>query len=79
MMDWLTPLKPDERHQGLRKDRFPGVGDWLFGTGEFQKWSGGGADEAVLFCYGDPGVGKTHLRLVDRFFQEAKVINGQKL
>jgi len=33
---------------------------------EFRRWSGsseeGRGDEAVLFCYGNPGVGKTFIR-----------------
>ena len=33
---------------------------------EFPEWSGseGIPEQAVLFCYGDPGVGKTHIRSV---------------
>jgi len=69
IMGWLSPLESDNRHHSLRTDRFGGVGDWLSGTSEFREWNGGegGADQAVLFCSGDPGVGKTHLRLVARF------------
>ena len=64
VMQWLSPLESDETHHVLRNDRFEAVGDWLFGTREFREWSvgEGGADEAVLFCSGNPGVGKTHLR-----------------
>ena len=47
----------------MRTDRFDGVGDWLLETSEFQEWrsSEDGADKAVLFCSGNPGVGKTYL------------------
>jgi len=38
------------------------IGFWKRGS------FGGGADEGVLFCSGDPGVGKTHLRSVASFF-----------
>jgi len=64
IMHWLSPLEPNIRHQGVRTDRFEGVGDWLLETSEFQEWrdSEGGADKAVLFCSGDPGAGKTYLR-----------------
>ena len=64
IMHWLSPLEPNKRHQGVRADRFDGVGDWLLETSEFREWEGseGGADEAVLFCSGNPGVGKTYLR-----------------
>ena len=64
IMRWLSPLEPNKRHQGVRADRFDGVGDWLLETREFREWreGEGGADKAVLFCSGNPGVGKTYLR-----------------
>jgi len=64
IMRWLSPLEPGKRHQGVRTDRFAGVGDWLLETEVFREWKGnqGGADKAVMFCYGNPGVGKTYLR-----------------
>ena len=63
VMRWLSPLEPKNRHQGIRNDRLSGVGDWLLETSEFREWRGrkGGADKAVLFCSGNPGVGKTYL------------------
>ena len=64
IMSWLSPLEPNNRHRGVRIDRFDGVGDWLLETREFREWRGsdGGADKAVFFCSGNPGVGKTYLR-----------------
>jgi len=64
IMEWLSPLEPDSRHHSVRTNRFEGVGDWLLETSEFREWRAGegGADQGVLFCSGDPGVGKTHLR-----------------
>ena len=64
IMHWLSLLEPNNRHQSVRIDRFGGVGDWLLETSEFQEWrrGEGGADKAVLFCSGNPGVGKTYLR-----------------
>ena len=64
IMRWLSPLEPEDRHHGVRTDRFDGVGDWLLETTEFRKWRGGegGDHKAVLFCSGNPGVGKTYLR-----------------
>ena len=63
-MSWLSPLEPNTRHQGLRNDRFEGVGNWLLETSEWREWRGseGEADKAILFCSGDPGVGKTYVR-----------------
>ena len=64
IMRWLSPLELNNRHQGVRIDRFDGVGDWLLETREFREWRSGdgGADKAVVFCSGNPGVGKTYLR-----------------
>ena len=64
IMRWLSPLEPNTRHQGVRNERFDGIGDWLLETGEFRGWRGSEdeADKAVLFCSGNPGVGKTYLR-----------------
>jgi len=62
----LSPLNPKLRHQDIRNRRVEDVGEWVFQTEEFRSWcvgSGGSeSDKAVLFCYGDPGVGKTFIR-----------------
>ncbi|RPA92464.1 hypothetical protein L873DRAFT_1633568, partial [Choiromyces venosus 120613-1] len=59
IMQWLSPLEPHSRHQGVRSDRLDGVGNWLLETNEFREWRSGegGADKAVLFCHGNPRVG----------------------
>ena len=64
ILEWLSPLEPRERHHAIGRDRMPGVGDWLLDTKEFTEWNKGdkGAAKPVLFCYGNPGVGKTYLR-----------------
>ena len=64
IMRWLSPLEPNKRHQGVRTDRFSGIGDWILETSEFREWRGSedGGDKAILFCSGNPGVGKTYLR-----------------
>ena len=64
IMRWLSPLDSGRRHQDVRTERLDGVGSWLLETTEFREWKciEGGADKTVLFCYGNPGVGKTYLR-----------------
>jgi len=64
ILEWLSPLDTRGRHQDVRIHRLDGVGSWLLETTEFREWRSneGGADEAVFFCRGDPGVGKTYLR-----------------
>ena len=66
ILAWLSPLEPNLGHQSIRERRVEKVGEWLLETHEFGSWhasSGGdGSDSAVLFCYGDQGVGKTFIR-----------------
>ena len=64
ILQWLSPLEPQLRHQGVRTERLDGVGNWVLETNEFRKWrdTQDGCAEPVLFCYGNPGVGKTYLR-----------------
>ena len=61
---WLSPLEPWHRHQNVQAGRVSGVGSWLLERSEFREWSGSqvGPKRAVLFCHGNPGVGKTHIR-----------------
>ena len=66
ILEWLSRMAPRDRHQAVRERRVDGVGNWLLGTSEFERWhvSEDQAADPVLFCYGDPGVGKTYLRCV---------------
>jgi len=64
-LTWLSPLEPSLRHQGIQERRVENVGEWLLQTEEYKSWyagSGRESDNAILFCYGDPGVGKTYIR-----------------
>jgi len=66
LLAWLSPLEPRLRHRDLQERRVENVGEWLMQTEEFRSWHdrsvGGEGDNAVLFCYGDPGAGKTFIR-----------------
>ena len=68
ILTWLSPLEPRLQHQDIQNRRVEGVGEWLLQTEEFRFWyagagnEGGEDDNAVLFCYGNPGVGKTYIR-----------------
>ncbi|RPB01332.1 hypothetical protein L873DRAFT_1788386 [Choiromyces venosus 120613-1] len=71
LLQWLSPLEPRQRHKHLRESRLDGVGQWIFQTRELQRWNTveDGSAHSVLFCHGDPGVGKTHLSslVIDHF------------
>ena len=66
ILAWLSPLDPKSRHQDIQDRRVENIGEWLLQTGEFRSWHAcSGRSESkneVLFCYGDPGVGKTYIR-----------------
>jgi len=66
ILAWLSPLEPRIRHKEIQESRVENVGGWVLETEEFRSWyagsEGSGSDNAVLFCYGDPWVGKTFIR-----------------
>ena len=64
VLKWLSSLEPQRRHQHIRESRLKGTGNWIFEKSEFRRWNTreDGSSHRVLFCHGDPGVGKTHLR-----------------
>jgi len=65
ILAWLSPLNPRLQHFNIQDSRVVNVGEWLLQTEEFRNYAGSGegeSDSGVLFCYGDPGVGKTYIR-----------------
>ena len=63
ILAWLSPLEPGLRHQDIQDLRVENIGEWLLRTEGFRSWyAGTESNNAVLFCYGDPGVGKTYIR-----------------
>ena len=70
ILAWLSPLEPRLRHKDIQDRRVENIGEWVLETEEFKSWytSSGesGSDNAILFCYGDPGVGKTFNRYQGR-------------
>jgi len=65
ILAWLSPLEPQVRHQDICEQRVDSVGNWLLETKEFRSWYNGsgndGSDHEALFCYGEPGVGKSYI------------------
>ena len=65
ILAWLSPLDPRSRHKDIQGRRVENVGEWILQTEEFRGWYAsreGASDNTILFCYGDPGVGKTYVR-----------------
>ena len=65
ILAWLSPLEPKLRHHDIQDSRVETIGEWVLQTEEFRNWcagsEGGESDKVLLFCNGDPGVGKTHI------------------
>ena len=65
ILAWLSPLEPQVRHQDICEERVDSIGGWLLETKEFRDWYNDGekdgSDHTALFCYGDPGVGKSYI------------------
>ena len=65
ILAWLSPLEPHVRHHDICNQRVDSIGGWLLETKEFRSWYNGsekdGSGHAALFCYGDPGVGKSYI------------------
>jgi len=63
ILQLLSPLEPQQRHQSVRTHRVDSVGTWVLETREFGQWCAAeDSVEQVFFCYGNPGVGKTYVR-----------------
>ena len=66
ILAWLSPLEPRLRHKDIQDRWVENIGGWVLETEAFKSWyassGGNGSDNAALFCYGDPGVGKTFIR-----------------
>ena len=66
ILEWLSPLEPRVRHRDIGARRVDSIGAWLLETEEFRRWHNGKREDRshhpTLFCDGNPGVGKSHIR-----------------
>jgi len=64
ILAWLSPLEPRLRHRDIASGRIDDIGEWLLETEEFKRWHKGrrdGSYRPILFCDGNPGVGKSYI------------------
>lgn len=59
MIDWVSPLNFVARQSQFFKDHHEGSCKWFLGCEDFRVWKE--SENAVLFCPGIPGAGKTFL------------------
>jgi len=66
ILPWLSPPDLRLRHQDVQDGRVENVGECLLQIEELRGWcasnEGSESDNAALFCYTDPGAGKTYIR-----------------
>ena len=83
ILAWLSPLEPRLRHKDIQDRRVENIGEWVLETEAFNSWyassGGSGSDNAVLFCYGDPGVGKTFIRYLGGISMNERRASANKL
>ena len=60
----LKPLSFQEKHTDLQLRRTEGLGQWLLTLPDFVDWQEGTFRSNTLWCYGNPGAGKTFLSFV---------------
>lgn len=62
MLQWISPLNPQQRHQDIKSERLEGTGGWFLENPDFQKWCNSQNEESsmsIFACYGIPGAGKS--------------------
>ncbi|KAB5522809.1 hypothetical protein GE09DRAFT_493396 [Coniochaeta sp. 2T2.1] len=58
IIDWVFDGAVRTKHKEITANHHPGTGGWILETFEVKEWIRGSTH---LWCYGGPGVGKTHL------------------
>ncbi|KAF8538610.1 hypothetical protein BDD12DRAFT_740643 [Trichophaea hybrida] len=83
MVNWLSPLKPQNRHQTFQSRRLQNTGKLLFNHKTYQTWHGsddaGHKYQKILACYGMPGAGKTIMmsNVIDQLSHECSDPEGK--
>ncbi|KKZ68567.1 hypothetical protein EMCG_01016 [[Emmonsia] crescens] len=59
-LEWLSGSGAgfDKRHMDIFSKKHPGTADWLLNSKEFKSWVDS-PDSSLLWCYGNPGAGKS--------------------
>jgi hypothetical protein len=57
--DWVSPVRPWENHESVRKRHEPGTGGWLLEADSYRSWRSGSIRH--LWLHGPAGSGKTIL------------------
>jgi hypothetical protein len=61
ILNWLSKLDYDRRHQTIRFPRVQDTSSWLLKRVEYLRWRDGDCGSNILWCHGIQGYGKTIL------------------
>lgn len=61
ILDWISTFRHDQRHQTVRAARVEDTGNWFLRCPDYLEWCDTSSSSNVLWCYGNPGTGKTVL------------------
>ena len=50
ILDWISTLENESKHNAIRMPRVEGTGEWLLNTKEFMTWRMGMKSPSVLWC-----------------------------
>ncbi|KAI5790902.1 hypothetical protein FPQ18DRAFT_260493 [Pyronema domesticum] len=83
MLQWISPLNPQQRHQDIKSERLEGTGGWFLENPDFQKWCNSQNEESsmsIFACYGIPGAGKSIIcsRVIDHLLETSLDQQGQE-
>lgn len=59
VLEWLSPLDPQRKHDEIRSRRMQNSGLWLLESTEYETWCNDNNSPRILWCRGIPGAGKT--------------------
>jgi hypothetical protein len=57
-IQWLSSLDVHQKQRRKFEERHKGTGRWFLQTNEFENWFSN-PENSILWCHGDPGVGKS--------------------
>ncbi|KAI5816207.1 hypothetical protein BZA77DRAFT_344472 [Pyronema omphalodes] len=61
LLQWISPLEPQTRHQDVRSKRLANIGNWFLESEIFRNWRDDSDGVNIFGCYGIPGAGKTFI------------------
>ena len=61
LLSWLSAYDEQAKHFVIKEPRVEGTGQWFLESSEFQQWTKSEPHDNILWCHGNPGVGKSVL------------------